>query len=131
MYKYNNLSIAKHHRKRLRKEQTKAEKILWGKLRNKQLGYKFRRQHSFGKYILDFYSPTLLLGIEVDGSIHGRTSQKTHDEIRTKYLEDNLITMIRFRNEKIYKELDSVVVAISSEIKKQEVCLLKLGMLSD
>ena len=54
----------------LRKDETKAEKILWEELRNNNLGIKFRRQHPIDMFVLDFYAPTIKLGIELDGSIH-------------------------------------------------------------
>jgi very-short-patch-repair endonuclease len=57
--------------KALRKDETQAEKILWAKLRNNQLkGYKFRRQHPIGLYIVDFYCHQLKLVIEIDGDYH-------------------------------------------------------------
>jgi cyclase len=54
----------------LRKQQPFAEEILWNYLRTKPLGFKFRRQHPFSIYIVDFYCHQLKLAIEVDGSIH-------------------------------------------------------------
>ena len=54
----------------LRKQQTFAEEILWNYLRTKPFGFKFRRQHPFSCYILDFYCHSLRLVIEVDGSVH-------------------------------------------------------------
>jgi very-short-patch-repair endonuclease len=53
---------------KLRKQQTLAEEILWNYLRTKPFGHKFRRQHPFSIYILDFYCHSLKLAIEVDGS---------------------------------------------------------------
>jgi len=120
MYELNNLKSVKHYRRKLRNKQTKAEKILWGKIKKKQLGYKFRRQHSFGKYILDFYCPSIIMAIELDGSVHGKYSQRVHDKIRTRYLEDHFIKVVRFRNEEVYNELDSVIIVIIKEIKNQK-----------
>jgi very-short-patch-repair endonuclease len=68
--KVSNLSTAKAHRRELRTNATLQEIILWSRLKNDQLGFKFRRQHSFGKYIADFYCPKLRLVIEIDGSQH-------------------------------------------------------------
>ena len=51
----------------LRKNQTKAEEILWDYLRTRPLGYKFRRQHPYFNFIFDFYCYSLKLIIEVDG----------------------------------------------------------------
>ena len=59
------------YRRHLRKEATNPERIIWQKLRNRQIGgIKFRRQHSIGKYIVDFYSSELNLIIEIDGDVH-------------------------------------------------------------
>ena len=75
MGKIHNNKNQKSRRKNLRNNMTKAEIILWSKLKGKQLGYKFRRQHGIGKYIIDFYCPKLKLIIEVDGDVHGFYNQ--------------------------------------------------------
>jgi len=62
-----NIKSKEHARKQLRKSATPQEIILWSKIRRKQLNYKFRRQHSIGKYIVDFYCPKKKLIIELDG----------------------------------------------------------------
>ena len=66
MIKIHNIKSQKQRRKNLRNNMTKAEIILWSKLKGKQLGYKFRRQHGIGKFIVDFYCPVLKMIIEVD-----------------------------------------------------------------
>ncbi len=71
MVKIFNLHEIKGKRQDLRNCMTMPEKILWKWIRNEQLGYKFRRQHSIGKYIADFYCSELQLVVEVDGQIHG------------------------------------------------------------
>ena len=116
----NNIWGTKRQRRELRKNKTPAEEILWTKLRRKQLGYKFRQQHSFGKYIMDFYCPSLLLAIEVDGSVHGKMSRQTHDEIRTKYLENNFITVIRCTNEQVLTDIGQVIISIQRACKQVE-----------
>jgi very-short-patch-repair endonuclease len=70
MRKINNLKPQKEIRKKLRNSATPQEIILWSRLKRKQLGYKFRRQQSFGKYIVDFYCPLKNLVIELDGWQH-------------------------------------------------------------
>ena len=68
--KRNNIGICRG----LRRNQTDAEKKLWNILRNRQLsGFKFRRQFSIGKYVLDFYCPTYKIGIEADVTVAGIT----------------------------------------------------------
>ena len=102
----------------LRKTETPTERILWKYLRNKQLdGYKFRQQHGYGPYVLDFYCPSLRLCIEVDGEVHDTPECKEKDEARTEFLNDNRIKVLRFRNEEIEKDIDNVLKRIRDEIK--------------
>ena len=101
----------------LRKEETKAEKILWEKLRNNNLNVKFRRQHPFDMYILDFYAPAIKLAIELDGSIHNSKEAKEYDKERTEYLELKKIEVIRFWNSEIENNLESTIKKIKEYIK--------------
>src|SRR3982751_4136436 len=80
---------------RLRKQQTFSEEILWNYLRTKPFGLKFRRQHPFSSYILDFYCHQLKLAIEVDGSIHDLEEIKRNDELRQRQLEKEGLTFLR------------------------------------
>ena len=73
----------------LRNNATHAENILWTYLKRKPLGYKFRRQHPFVIYILDFYCHSLKLVIEVDGSIHNYVDVKLNDEQRQATLQND------------------------------------------
>jgi very-short-patch-repair endonuclease len=100
----------------LRKRETEAEKILWEKLSNKQLGVKFRRQHPLYKFIVDFYCHELRLVIEVDGSIHDLKEQAEYDEFRSQLIKHLDIRVIRFRNEEVLHELDKVIEAIRQHI---------------
>ena len=103
----------------LRMNMTTAEQLLWDKLRNKQIeGYKFRRQHPYGKYILDFYCNKSRLVIELDGKYHLDKEQKVYDDERTKNLESDGLKVIRFNNEQVLYNIESVV----NEIKKILVC---------
>ena len=71
--------------RRLRKDETEAEKKLWSILRNRQFnGVKFRRQFSIGNYILDFYTPEYRVGIEADGGQHFDAQGVEKDEIRKR-----------------------------------------------
>lgn len=87
--------------KRLRKQQTAAEEVLWLYLKQKPSGFKFRRQHPFGIYIIDFYCHQLKLGIEVDGSLHDDAAIKQHDTQREQVLNQLSIQLIRFTNTQI------------------------------
>jgi imidazole glycerol-phosphate synthase subunit HisF len=96
----------------LRDKSTHAEDLLWGYLRSKPSGYKFRRQHPYSIYILDFYCHQLKLVIEVDGSIHDDEAVKANDKERQSLLEQDGLTIIRFTNEEITNELEKVVTTI-------------------
>ena len=90
----------------LRKEKTKAEKILWQELRNNNLGIKFRRQHPIDMFILDFYAPSILLAIELDGFFHQTKEGQEHDKRRTEYLNFKNIEILRFWNGDIENDLN-------------------------
>ncbi|MBQ8656523.1 MAG: endonuclease domain-containing protein [Prevotella sp.] len=122
---YSNHPVTKEYRQLLRKTATHAEQILWRRLRNKQLdGYRFRQQHGFGPYVLDFYCPSLRLCIEVDGDIHDLPENQEKDEARTEFLQDNRIKVIRFRNEEIENDIDNVISKIR-EFVNHEIQLFK------
>ena len=99
-------------RKQLRTSGTKAEAVLWIVLKGKKLGYKFRRQHGVGPYIVDFYCPEKKLIIEVDGSTNQDDVIHERDKVRQKYLEDLGFKVIRFTNEEVLKDRDTVVINI-------------------
>jgi very-short-patch-repair endonuclease len=87
----------KPRRRELRRNQTEAEKALWTHLRNKQFhGMKFFRQYSIGPYILDFYSPTLKLAIELDGGQHNQPENRKYDSARSEYLKAHDVEVTRF-----------------------------------
>ena len=100
----------KHRAIELRRESTPAESKLWSRIRNNQIGVTFRRQHAIGKYIPDFCSPKAKLIIELDGSQH--LEQVQYDNERTEYLESQGYTVLRFWNNDVMKDMDSVIRAI-------------------
>lgn len=98
----------------LREVKTKAEERLWEKLRNRQLNdLKFRRQHPFGGFVLDFYCHKIKLCIEVDGNIHNDKLMTENDSERTKVLNENGINVIRFKNEDVMSHIDIVLKKIA------------------
>jgi len=101
----------------LRKQQTFAEEILWGYLRTKPFGFKFRRQHAFSNYILDFYCHALMLVIEVDGSIHNEEEVKKNDEVRQKHLEEQSLIVFRFTNDDIRLKPEEVIQSIENHLR--------------
>lgn len=102
----------------LRKEESKAEKILWKELRNGKLGVKWRRQHPVDMFILDFYAPSLKIAIELDGSVHNIKENKEYDLDRTFYLESKSIKVLRFWNSEVEQDLERVLNKVREEIKK-------------
>jgi very-short-patch-repair endonuclease len=102
-------------RKNLRNNSTSAEATLWLQLKNSQLdGRKFRRQHSVGAYILDFYCPAEKLCIELDGADHYTSNGEAYDEERTKYLNSLNIRVIRFENNEVFQAIEYVLGRIRS-----------------
>lgn len=99
-----------------RKKATLAEQILWEELRNDKLGVRFLRQHIIGDYIVDFVSRSNGLVIEVDGAYHLERQQEINDEIRTLDLERLGYHVIRFSNEDVMLNLDSVLEEIEKSI---------------
>ena len=99
----NNKKILEPYRKTLRKNLTPAEAFLWRLLKNSQFeNRKFRRQHSIGNYILDFYCPSEKLAIELDGASHFTTEGIEYDTIRTDYINSFNIKVVRFENKLVF-----------------------------
>ena len=97
--------------RRLRSNMTDAEQRLWRFLRRKQLsGFKFRRQHPFGDYIIDFVCLESMLAVEVDGGQHN--TNKADDTVRTEYLKRAGFRVLRFWNNDVLGDTDSVMAVI-------------------
>ena len=95
----------------LRRQQTPPEKNLWRELRSRQLsGVKFRRQHSVGRFIVDFYCAQCKLIVELDGESHVERTE--YDTSRTQWLTSRGYRVIRFTNREITKNLTGVLEAI-------------------
>ena len=104
----------------LRKKATQPERILWRHLRNRNFaGYKFRRQHPFGDYNLDFYCPSVKLAIELDGGGHNYRADQIRDRTRSEFLARHGVVVLRFWNHQVRQELDSVLRAIWFAIEEQ------------
>jgi very-short-patch-repair endonuclease len=103
--------------RRLRKDQTDAEKLLWNILRSRQLlGLKFRRQHSIGPYILDFYCHDCKLCIELDGGQHYTKEGQQGDEARAAFLQTRGIQILRFSNLDVLKNLEGVLLTVVEKV---------------
>jgi very-short-patch-repair endonuclease len=99
--------------RQLRGSQTEAEQKLWTFLRNRQLkGKKFRRQHAIAHYVVDFYCHECKLAIELDGNYHKDYEAKDYDKGRTSLLNEYGITVLRFWNEEVTKEIERVLEKI-------------------
>ena len=97
----------------LRKDMTPAEKLLWSRLRSKQLkGLKFRRQHPLGPFIADFYCAARRLVVEIDGDIHDL--QPERDAARTEQFKQYGYRLIRFRNKQVLNDIEEVLTAIEA-----------------
>ena len=104
----------------LRNNATHAESVLWIYLKNKPSGYKFRRQHPYSMYILDFYCHSLKLVIEVDGSIHNNEDVKTNDAERQIALQNDGLSVLRFQNDLVIKTPEKVIQEIENFLLKKK-----------
>ena len=109
------MSLAR--RRTLRRESTDAEAALWRHLRAKRfVGFKFRRQHPCGPYILDFYCAAGALAIELDGGQHFDPSVQSYDERRTAFVCRRGITMLRFATDLVFREPVAVLDTIADAL---------------
>jgi very-short-patch-repair endonuclease len=105
--------------KKLRREMTPAEKIIWKELRaNKLQGLHFRRQQIIHGYFPDFYCHQHELIVELDGGIH--EFQKEYDAERGAYLIALGFRIIHFKNDEVFKDLQNVLVKIVRECKERK-----------
>jgi very-short-patch-repair endonuclease len=103
----------------LRQTMTDAEKTLWQVLRRRQVfGHKFRRQHPYGNFILDFVCLENRLAIEIDGGQHGE--QMEYDDRRTQHLQAAGFHVLRFWNHEVLQDLDAVKERIGLAIGRLE-----------
>jgi very-short-patch-repair endonuclease len=102
----------------LRKHDTWAEKLLWSWLRHRRFSaYKFRRQHAFGPYILDFFCVEAFLNIELDGSQHGFPETRKKDEVRDTWLAAAGVKVLRFWNSRLRREQEFIRETIWRELQ--------------
>ncbi|PKB71354.1 MAG: hypothetical protein BZY87_05730 [SAR202 cluster bacterium Io17-Chloro-G6] len=113
-YKSNLKSISRQ----LRSEMTECERLLWSRLRRKQLdGVQFYRQKPIGSYIVDFYAPAARLVVEVDGPQHQDPIHTQNDAHRDESLKSQGLQVIRFTNLQVLDDLDAVVGVVAEALK--------------
>jgi very-short-patch-repair endonuclease len=115
-----NKQTEKEKRRILRKNTTAAEKIVWTYLRRKQiLNERFLRQFSIEFYVLDFYCPRLRLAIEIDGDSHFINQDAIdYDKERQDFVENLGIEFLRFKNEEVFADNDTVMNFITQKVKE-------------
>jgi very-short-patch-repair endonuclease len=119
--KLNNITYLKETRKYLRRKMTEPELVLWEVLKDKKLcGRKFRRQHSIGYYIADFYCTSEKLIIELDGQHHYTREGIEKDTERDAHLEEMNIKVLRFENKDVLEHLTQVLKIIKAHFKNTE-----------
>jgi very-short-patch-repair endonuclease len=113
-----NLQSTNKRRRELRHNLTPAEALLWKCLKKSQVdGKKFRRQHSIGPFIADFYCPECRVIVELDGTVHSGILAGERDASRTEFLERFGIQVVRFKNDYVIQNREWVVEAIRAVLK--------------
>jgi very-short-patch-repair endonuclease len=105
----------------LRRNFTDVEMKVWQKLRNRQLGVDFRRQHPAGSYVLDFYAPSVRLAVELDGEQHAQATTIASDRSRTRWLEERGVTMLRFWNSDVVQNVPGVLEVIAAKVAELQL----------
>lgn len=99
--------------RRLRNEMTDAEKLLWSKIRGKQLkGFQVYRQKPIGRFVVDFYCPKAKLVIELDGGQHYSEANYAKDESRDRYMDGIGLKVLRFSDKEVFENLPEVLEEI-------------------
>jgi very-short-patch-repair endonuclease len=114
-----NQKYLKAFRKELRSNLTPAEAELWSHLKSSKLnGRKFRRQHSIGNFILDFYCPSEKLALELDGQVHYHEVAEQIDAERDQTLKNLGVKVIRFENKEVFQNLEGILQEIAACFSK-------------
>ncbi|MEO6850432.1 MAG: endonuclease domain-containing protein [Mucilaginibacter sp.] len=112
--------------RKLRNDSTLGEVLLWNELKNKQMyGYDFHRQKPLLNYIVDFYCYELNLVIEIDGRYHDHEEKHEADILRSKELEAYNLTIIRFTEQEVRKDMINVLRTIESYILEYKTNVLQ------
>lgn len=107
--------------RQLRKNMTDAERLLWSRLRGKQLkGQQFYRQKIIGNYIVDFYCAAARLVIEIDGSQHYSEEGRRKDEVRDAYFHRVGLRVMRFSSVDVMQNVEGIVEQIYDQLEKDK-----------
>src|SRR5580698_9836801 len=110
--------------RRLRRAQTPEEKLLWRALRaGRFAGFKFRRQHPAGQYVLDFYCPSARLAVELDGFEHGNLAQREHDLRCEQWLDLQEIKVLRYWNHQWRHNQAGILLDIWCALHRRTGCV--------
>ena len=118
--KLNNRKELKAARRDERNNAPPAEAALWSSLKGRQvLGLKFRRQHSIGPFMLDFYCPSVRLAIELDGQYHMNPTASANDSDRDAFIAELGMQVIRFENKHVFTDHEDVLLTIEETAKER------------
>jgi very-short-patch-repair endonuclease len=106
-------------RRRLRRDATLPERLLWSRLKRGQSGFSFRRQHSIGPYIVDFCYPRTRLVVEVDGDCHAIPEVEQRDRDREEYFWERGYEVLRFSSQEVEEALDGVWERIGERCRER------------
>ncbi len=111
-----NWELYGERRKKLRNRATYSEKLLWQFLKGNQAGAKFKRQSGIGPFIADFYCPEFNLVVELDGKYHESPEAQAYDARRNEYMLNLRLKVLRFKNEELDTDPDSVIRRITEAL---------------
>lgn len=115
--KIHDVALLTSVRRELRQNQTPAEDLFWHAVKNRALGYKFRRQASIERFIVDFYCAEKRLIIEIDGKVHLEKLQKENDQVRDEFFRKLDYKVLRFTNEMVENTLKDVLHKLKTELE--------------
>ena len=119
--RFDRASLKTLQARNLRRNFTDVEMKVWQKLRNRQLGVDFRRQHPVGNFVLDFYAPAVRLAVELDGGQHAQTVTLARDESRARWLEERGVTILRFWNSDVVQHVSGVLEVVAAKVAELQL----------
>ena len=104
--------------RKLRKDMTLSEILLWEKIRRRKLGVQFHRQVPIDRFVVDFYCHEIMLAIEIDGITHDNPQSDASDKERQQVLETYGVKFIRIPDKEVKRNLDGVVRLLETKVRK-------------